>query len=884
MSDQSINERLQAALADRYRIERELGAGGMATVYLAHDPRHNRKVAIKVLHPELAAILGAERFLKEIEVTANLQHPHILPLFDSGEADGLLYYVMPCVEGESLQEKLEREKQLSIEESIAIADAVAKALDYAHRRDVIHRDIKPANILLHEEQPVVSDFGIALAVSAAGGRRLTETGLSMGTPEYMSPEQAAGERTLDARSDLYSLGCVVYEMLLGEPPHTGPTAQSIIAKVITDEPRRITKLRKTVPGHVEYAVHRALAKLPADRFSTASEFAEALADRSAAQTWPGFAAPAEDNGWTRFAVRQRWLRWAVPLSLAVLAGAAAWGWLRPTPSPRRELARFEILFPARESWSGQRHAIALSPDGSNIAYVGEGTGGQGLFLRPIDQVEAQLLPGTEGAQDPFFSPDGQWVGFALVSGLKKVPVAGGPPVTIVEYPEPRGAVWGDDDVILFGSTSGLWRVAAEGGEAEHLTDLNADRGELLHSRPELLPGGRAMLFTIGTGGLEETQVAALSLETREVTYLFRGMVPRYCETGHVVYGRPDGVLMAVPFDPAQLQATGASVSLVDDVMVKPTGTMDFTVSRNGSLVYQRGTMAARTVVMVDRHGAEAPLIEEQNTYVSPRFSPDGTRLAIGVGVPPTRQIWIYEMAEGTMVPLTFEGHNYYPVWTPDGERVTFASETPNSVDIAWIRSDGSGASEQLLANGRWNYPESWSPDGRHLLYRDQDPNVQRDIWLLTRDGESAPRPFFQLPSQEESPEISPDGRWLAYASDMSGRYEVYVSGFPEPGRRRHFSLDGGTEPVWSRDGNELFYRSGDALAAAAVETTPDFRVLTREVLFEGPYSLWPYHSNYDVLPNGQRFVMIKPVRDESARLVVVLNWFEELRRLMEGGS
>jgi Tol biopolymer transport system component len=884
MSEPSIPERLQAALADRYTIERELGTGGMATVYLAHDPRHNRKVAIKVLHPELAAIIGAERFLKEIEVTANLQHPHILPLFDSGEADGFLYYVMPCVEGESLQEKLAREKQLSIEESIEIADAVAKALDYAHRRDVIHRDIKPANILLHEGQPVVTDFGIALAVSAAGGRRLTETGLSLGTPEYMSPEQAAGERAIDARSDLYSLGCVVYEMLLGEPPHTGPTAQSIIAKVITDEPRRITKLRKTVPGHVEYAVHRALAKLPADRFATASEFAEALTDRSAAKTWPGFAAPAEDDAWTRFAVRQTWLRWAVPLSMAVLAVAAAWGWLRPTPAPRPTLARFEITLPAHESWSGRLNAIALSPDGSNIAYVSESAGGQGIFLRPIDQVEARLLPGTEGALDPFFSPDGQWVGFALVSGLKKVPVAGGPPMTIVEYPEPRGAVWGDDDVIIFGSMSGLWRVPAEGGDAERLTELNADRGELLHSRPELLPGGRTVLFTIGAGGPEETEVAALSLETSAVTHLFRGMAPRYSETGHVVYGRPDGVLMAVPFDPERLQVTGQQVSLVDNLMVRATETVEFAFSHNGTLLYQRATTAARTLVMVDRSGSEVPLIEGQANYASPRFSPDGTRLAIGVGVPPTRQIWIYEMAEGTMVPLTFEGHNYYPVWTPDGERVTFASETPNSVDLAWIRSDGSGASERLLANGRWNYPESWSPDGRHLLYREQDPNVQRDIWVLTLDGTSNPRPFFVLPSQEESPELSPDGRWLAYASDMSGRYEVYVSGFPEPGRRRQVSLDGGTEPVWSRDGSELFYRSGAALVAAAVETTPDFRVQRREVLFEGPYSAWRYHSHYDVLPDGQQFVMIKRVEDEAARLVVVLNWFEELRRVMEGAS
>jgi serine/threonine-protein kinase len=457
-------------------------------------------------------------------------------------------------------------------------------------------------------------------------------------------------------------------------------------------------------------------------------------------------------------------------------------------------------------------------------------------------------------------------------------------VTIVEYPEPRGATWGDDDVIIFGSTAGLWRVPATGGDAEHVTELNADRGELLHNRPELLPGGRAVLFTIGTGGLEETEVAALSLESGEVIHLFRGMAPRYCETGHVVYGRPDGVLMGVPFDAARLRTAGSSVSLVDDIMVKPTGTIDFTVSRSGALVYQRGTSAARTVVMVDRRGAEVPLIEGENLYVSPRLSPDGTRLAIGVGVPPTRQVWIYEMAEGTMAPLTFEGHNYYPVWTPDGERVAFASETPTSVNLAWIRSDGSGATEQLLANGRWNYPESWSPDGRHLLYREQDPNVQRDIWVLTLDGSSPPRPYFQLPSQEESPEVSPDGRWLAYASDMSGRYEVYVSGFPQPGRRRQVSLDGGTEPVWSRDGSELFYRSGEALMAAAVETTPDFRVQSREVLFEGPYSAWPYHSNYAVTPNGESFVMLKPVEEESARLVVVLNWFEELRRLMEDAS
>ncbi len=414
-------DRLTAALSDRYALEGELGAGGMATVYAAQDLKHNRKVAVKVLHPELAAIIGAERFLKEIEVTANLQHPHILPLFDSGAADSFLYYVMPRVEGESLRDKLDREKQLSIDESIEITEAVASALDYAHRHGVIHRDIKPANILLHDGQPVVADFGIALALSAAGGRRLTETGLSVGTPEYMSPEQAAGDRSVDARCDVYSLGCVAYEMLLGQPPHTAATAQAVIAKVIVEEPRRISAERRTVPPHVEYAVHRALAKLPADRFASAAEFRDTLSNPNAAVAWPA-SVPllAGDDTWTRFVVKNRWLRWVMPLSLVLLAGVAVWGWFRPTTQPPQSLAKFELAYEGGISWQGARHALAISHDGSYIAYVGGGETDQPLYLRPIDEIEATLLPGTEGALDPFFSPDGQWIGFATVTGLKKV--------------------------------------------------------------------------------------------------------------------------------------------------------------------------------------------------------------------------------------------------------------------------------------------------------------------------------------------------------------------------------------------------------------------------------------------------------------------------------
>jgi serine/threonine-protein kinase len=856
----------------------------MATVYAAQDLKHNRKVAVKVLHPELAAIIGAERFLKEIEVTANLQHPHILPLFDSGAADSFLYYVMPRVEGESLRDKLDREKQLSIEESVEITGAVASALDYAHRHGVIHRDIKPANILLHDGQPVVADFGIALALSAAGGRRLTETGLSVGTPEYMSPEQAAGDRSLDARCDVYSLGCVAYEMLIGQPPHTAATAQAVIAKVITDEPRRITAERRTVPPHVEYAVHRALAKLPADRFASASEFRDTLSDPKAAVAWPASVPSlADGDTWTRFVVKNRWLRWAMPLGLMLLGGFTAWGWFRPGVAPQPPLARFELRFagPGGMAWAGSRHALAISDDGSLIAYTGADETSRHLSIRPIDQLQPNRVDGTEGALDPFFSPDGQWVGYATVTGLDKVSLAGGAPVPILEFSEPRGAVWEPDGAIVFGSASGLWHLPPDGGAPERLTTPNAGEGELLHSRPSILPDGRGVLFTIISGNLDDTQVAVFSSADGEITPLFRGLNPRYVETGHIVYGRTDNVLIAVPFDPVNLQVEGPAVPLLDSVTVKASGTMDFAISRTGTLVYLTGEVEGGSVVMVDRNGREQPIIEDRATFVSPRLSPDGSRLAIGIGAAPIRQVWIHEMASGTRTPLTFVGNNYYPVWSLNGNRVAYSSENTTSVDIMSMSSDGIGTAQLMVRSGMWNFPESWSPDGRHLVFREQDSTTQRDIWILSTEGELEARPFFQIPSSEDAPGLSPDGRWLAYASDMSGRYEIYVNSFPDPGRRIPVSLDGGTEPVWSRDGSELFYRNGPELIAVDVETMPSFRVRSREVLFEGSYALWPYHSNYDVHPDGRRFVMIKPFESIEARMVVVLSWFDELLRLME---
>ena len=402
-----ITERLTAAIADRYRIERELGEGGMATVYLAQDVKHDRKVALKVLRPELAAVIGAERFLQEIKVTANLQHPHILPLHDSGEAHTFLYYVMPFVEGETLRERLQREKQLAIEEAIEISRNVASALDYAHRQGVIHRDIKPENILLHDGQALVADFGIAIAVSAAGGTRLTETGLSIGTPQYMSPEQAMGDRELDARSDVYSLGAMLYEMLAGDPPYTGSTAQAIVAKVITEKAPPVTAHRDTVPPHVAASLQKALNKLPADRFHTAAEFAEALINPQSISLTAGDAATLGQAtvAPSRPLAKMTALVW--PALTAVLVGLALWGWLRPQPPP--QVGRFRVTLPDDQALvSTFGVPLALSPDGSRFVYTGQGPDGiRVLFLRPVDQLEATVIPGTASALAPAFAPDGR---------------------------------------------------------------------------------------------------------------------------------------------------------------------------------------------------------------------------------------------------------------------------------------------------------------------------------------------------------------------------------------------------------------------------------------------------------------------------------------------
>jgi serine/threonine-protein kinase len=872
--------RLQETLADRYTIERQLGAGGMATVYLAHDIKHDRKVALKVLRPELAAILGAERFLKEIRLTANLQHPHILALHDSGEAEGIVYYVMPYVEGESLRDRINKEKQLPVEAAVRIATEVAGALDYAHRHGVIHRDIKPENILLHDGAALVADFGIALAVSRTdGGSRITETGMSLGTPHYMSPEQAMGEREITAKSDVYALGCVLYEMLCGEPPFTGPSAQAIIARVMTEEPRSLTLQRKTIPLHVEAAIHTALSKLPADRFASAKDFADALGNAKFATA----ATAQRMAGAVPLARRPAVLPWAIA-AIAVI-GAVAWNLLgRPAVAPPRPVARFGIQLPRdAEPVGATGSTIAFSPDGARIVYIGKAPSGQRLYIRGVDQLDPVPIPGSEGGTLPFFSSDGQTLGFKQGGKLVKVALGGGPVSSLGEVSgEIYGAAWTPDDTIIFAGDSGLMQIPASGGKA---TVLAASPNGEAFRWPDMLPGGRSLLFTV-----DDNKTLKLAVLTRKGAQIKRlvqsGGYPRYVNAGFVVVSDPSGIVSAVPFDGRRLETTGGAIPIVDKITVGPTGDLNFGVSRTGDFAYQAAVFVGARMMLVDRHGGSRDVGADTGRYYAPRFSPDGRRVAVVLWTDSryvSRDLWTIDLAQRTRTRLTFDTTSDMPAWTPDGKHVAYArypkGASAQLSTIWWVPADGSGAPESLMVDPGYWLPDQIHPDGRRLLYTGAPKgHPKAEIWEKTING--APRAVIASGFNNAFPTLSPDGKWMAYESDESGRFEIYVRPYPGPGGRWQVSLDGGTEPRWSPMGREIFYRRGDDMLAAAVRTIPGFEVTGRTVLFSAQFNrntTGPQVLNYDVTRDGQTFVMLQQAQSTALSVYVTLNWFDQFR-------
>jgi eukaryotic-like serine/threonine-protein kinase len=895
--------RLTSALSDRYAIKEELGQGGMATVYLAEDLKHDRKVAIKVLRPELAAVLGAERFVQEIKTTAALQHPNILPLFDSGLAGGtgggveFLYYVMPFIDGETLRDKLNRETQLGIEEAVRITTEIADALNYAHGENVIHRDIKPENILLHNGRPMVADFGIALAVSAAAGGRMTETGLSLGTPHYMSPEQATAEKDITSRSDIYSLGSVLYEMLTGEPPHTGSSAQQIIMKIVTDHPRPVEELRKSVPANVAAATAVALAKLPADRFASAEAFRAALAN-------PSFRLdPTESFVALAYKRHDRTFLRALGVLAVVLALVAAWGWFRPTPISAPAL-RLRLAFPPDQavvtdapSIFGVGAQLALSPDGSVLVYSGpRDQGGTQLWARPLNEIDARPLPGTENAVDPTFSPAGDLVAFMTVDNrLKVVPVDGGPAVTIADsgFVWGTGLSWGDDGMLYTSDGVGTYHTVAisyDDRTIRRITRPESARRDQGFVFPYALPGGEALLVRRfpEMGSYADMQLAAVSIETGDVTDLGIPAVGTfYVDPGYLGVVQDGGTLVMIPFDASRLTFTGPPVAAEEGIMISVWGQASVSVSRSGTLAYHTGTVIHQRPALVSRNGQirdiDAPWSAGLLWTLS--LSPDGQRLAVSITNDAGHtNIWINELGTRNVSQFTAgTARSFRASWYPDDESILFLSNRRGLPEVYRKPADAGGAAVLVLSADQRIEEVAWSRDTTWMLYRTESEDGRRRILGIRPGVDTAATPLSPAASDSYTPALSPDDRLLAYVSLAEGGRipETYVQPFPGSADARvRISTDGGTEPRWSHSGRELFYRNTlNQLVAVEVGPGPGISFGVREVILGGASFLPDAGGRgYDVLPGDSVFAVIRTSVSDEGSLVLVTNWWEELKK------
>ncbi|OFV90291.1 MAG: hypothetical protein A3G76_04755 [Acidobacteria bacterium RIFCSPLOWO2_12_FULL_65_11] len=913
-----------------YVIDSLIGAGGMGEVYRARDPKLNRDVALKVLPAHFA--LDADRlarFKREAQVLASLNHPNIAAIYGFEEAAGVQALVLELVEGPTLADRIGR-KPIPLDEALPIARQIAEAVEAAHEIGIVHRDLKPANVKVRPDGAVkVLDFGLAKAVEGDAAAPVTSNsptlsmgatvhGVILGTAAYMAPEQARGKK-VDKRADVWAFGCVLYEMLTGKRAFGGDELSDTLAAVLRAEPDW-TALPSSTPRAIRRLLHRCLEKEAHERLQAIGdarlEIKESL---TAAGDDAAAAVPAPSVSLMR--------RFAPVVGAlvvtAVAVGIGTWTLKPSVPATQPVVTRsliavqpFDQRTPAGPSENRlplarpDRTAIALSPDGLTLVF--RGTRGRGmvqLFMRALDRLDATPIPGTEGADSPFFSGDGTWIGFWANGELRKVPLAGGPVSAIGKVPgggaAPRafGASWGDGDVIVFATSDGLWRVKAAGGQPESVS--KPSEIEHAHYLPSMLPGGEAILFTLPKTGFrwDDAQIVVRSLVTGVQKVLLEdGADARYVPTGHIVFARR-GTLMAVPFDLARLELTGGAVALIDGVMQAvamgnfnaDSGAGQFAMADRGTLIYATGGIAPdqeRALVWVDRNGTVEALAAPPREYLAPRLAPDGQRVAVFTQAPGARgnqRVWIYNVPRRTVTPLTTgEEQGFWNIWSPDGARIAFTSAVGGRLNLFWKSADGTGESERLTTSEYQQRPSSWSSDGNALAFVQTHPATGNDIWVLdVGSADHRPRPVVQTPADERFPAFSTDGRWLAYTSNEAGREEVFVRPYPGPGSRVQVSTGGGRDPAWKFDGSELFYGSSIArdlvsLMAVPVKSTPaGFSAGIPRKLFEGRYQLTaaPIRS-FDVTANGQRFLMVQPLDprpEPPTELVLVTNWFEELK-------
>jgi len=906
----------------------------MGEVYRARDARLGREVALKVL-PEAVAN-DAERmarFQREAQVLASLNHPNIASIYGLEDSGKIRALVMELVEGPTLTERL-KSGAVPLDDALAIARQLAEALEYSHERGIIHRDLKPSNIKVTPEGAVkVLDFGLAKALEGEASQtsisnsptltaRATQAGVILGTAAYMSPEQAKG-KPVDRRADIWAFGCVLYEMLTGKRAFEGETVSDVLAAVIRAEPD-LAALPAATPPRICDVLRRSLNKDPKNRLrdigdariaieetlsGTNDSVAAAYGRRPGERASAGSAPRAESRGSSPLQPWRRWLPWALVGVFALALNGSLlllWRAARPVSLP---VERFALTLPAGGMLFGfdEGPGVRLSPDGTKLVYAAMRAPAQ-LQLRRLNALQTTPIQGTEGAQAPFFSPDGQWIGFFASGKLMKVSMQGGTPIALAVAPIGRGAAWAPDGTIVFSPsvTSGLKRVSDAGGSVETLTTPDAARGQRTHRWPDILPGGKAVLFLIGKltspTYFDDSEIAVLSLQTGKYhVVLEHAAMARYAATsdasGYIIYAHA-GDLFALPFDPKRLEVTGGAVPAVQGVSeVVGNGAAHFALSRNGSLSYCPGgpENESSNLIWMDRKGGEHAIPAPLRPYGVASLSPDGQRLAVHIystTAGALNDIGIYDFARNTLTRLTFTGDNQVPIWTSDGKRVAFYSARAQNPGLYWEPADGSQPAELLTPMASNGAPTSFSPDGKFLVFVQQGSQTGSDIWVLPLQGQKKPHPFAQEQFNEGWASFSPDGRWLAYMSDESGQAEIYVRPFPGPGGKWQVSSGGGNYPVWARSGQELFYANGDKLMTVPVETGPTFSAGTPQMLFENTAmsmslltGLGPFFSKpYDIAPDGKRFLVVKHSVSASTQINVVLNWFEELKRIAAQGK